>query len=369
MNQYRLLAALAATTCFASPAWAVTNTTVIITQNQEEVPESRISLFNTATGAQVKREDDNGEGALFRLDGGTYQVMVDNKPVETFAVTGTGSRTIRVRMPSDGPPHSLPPSRASIFGGTRTGPYIGLGAGAAFAQGSSPATIGGTGLEHETGYNIGGIVGYDFGKFRAEAEVDYKRFRSTQYRLAPPVVFGGPVTGGSVLSGPFFDSPKIELPRIDTPQIAVPPSESPIGFGDTSMVSFMLNGMLDFGDDDGLQGFVGGGAGVARVNHHLSINRSGPGIVDDTDTSFAWQAIAGIRAPINDRINVGIRFKYSRSARETIGPFEVSSTGSLIATIEIDLDDLDTPKSESDHFPVAPAPLPPEEGHPTDQVM
>ena len=27
----------------------------------------------------------------------------------------------------------------------------------------------------------------------------------------------------------------------------------------------MLNGMLDFGDDDGIQGFVGGGVGVARV--------------------------------------------------------------------------------------------------------
>ena len=27
----------------------------------------------------------------------------------------------------------------------------------------------------------------------------------------------------------------------------------------------MLNGLLDFGDDDGVQGFVGGGVGVARV--------------------------------------------------------------------------------------------------------
>ena len=27
----------------------------------------------------------------------------------------------------------------------------------------------------------------------------------------------------------------------------------------------MINGMLDFGDDDGISGFVGGGVGMARV--------------------------------------------------------------------------------------------------------
>ena len=35
--------------------------------------------------------------------------------------------------------------------------------------------------------------------------------------------------------------------------------------GSTSALSFMVNGLLDFGDDDGIQGFVGGGVGVARV--------------------------------------------------------------------------------------------------------
>src|SRR3546814_7892774 len=37
------------------------------------------------------------------------------------------------------------------------------------------------------------------------------------------------------------------------------------GFGGAaSALSFMLNGLLDFGPDDGLQGFVGGGVGVSR---------------------------------------------------------------------------------------------------------
>ena len=33
--------------------------------------------------------------------------------------------------------------------------------------------------------------------------------------------------------------------------------------GSTSALSFMLNGLLDFGEDDGIQGFIGGGVGVA----------------------------------------------------------------------------------------------------------
>ena len=35
--------------------------------------------------------------------------------------------------------------------------------------------------------------------------------------------------------------------------------------GEVNSLSFMLNGMVDFGDDDGIQGFVGGGVGVART--------------------------------------------------------------------------------------------------------
>src|SRR3546814_7564426 len=58
--------------------------------------------------------------------------------------------------------------------------------------------------------------------------------------------------------------------------------------GDSNALSFMVNGLLDFGDDDGLQGFVGGGAGVARVSVEPVF--AGP-FLDDSDTGFAWQEI------------------------------------------------------------------------------
>jgi len=72
----------------------------------------------------------------------------------------------------------------------------------------------------------------------------------------------------------------------------------------------MLNGMLDFGDDDGMSAFVGGGAGVARVKlSNYSINPAG-NFIDDSDTGFAYQAIAGVRAPLTDNIDVGLKYRF-----------------------------------------------------------
>ena len=77
--------------------------------------------------------------------------------------------------------------------------------------------------------------------------------------------------------------------------------------GDVNVLSFMLNGMLDFGDDDGLQGFVGGGVGVARTD--VTNVFAGPWL-NDSDTGFAWQAIAGVRAPISDNWDVGLKYRF-----------------------------------------------------------
>jgi OmpA-OmpF porin, OOP family len=67
--------------------------------------------------------------------------------------------------------------------------------------------------------------------------------------------------------------------------------------------------MLDFGDDDGLQGFVGGGVGVARVKGKYGLNRFG-NFVDDSDTVFAWQAIAGVRAPLTKNIDATLKYRF-----------------------------------------------------------
>ena len=143
-------------------------------------------------------------------------------------------------------------------------------------------------VDHDYGYDVGGNVGYDFGMFRIEAEVAYKSANIKNWR--------------STLRTGAFNSAGGAV-------FAVPGSYNYAG-GTTSALSFMVNGMLDFGDDDGIQGFVGGGVGVARVKaSKYALNTFGS-FLDDSDTVFAWQAIAGIRAPITDNIDATLKYRF-----------------------------------------------------------
>jgi OmpA-OmpF porin, OOP family len=141
-------------------------------------------------------------------------------------------------------------------------------------------------VDHKYGYDVDGIIGYDFGGFRVEAEVGYKQAQVDSYISTTSTSRGG---------GAF-------------------PAATPGTFngaaGRTSALSFMLNGLLDFGDDDAINGFVGGGVGVARVKHgNYSINPNG-NFLNDSDTGFAYQAIAGIRSPLTDNIDVGLKYRF-----------------------------------------------------------
>lgn len=140
-------------------------------------------------------------------------------------------------------------------------------------------------VDHKIGYDVDGIIGYDFGPFRLEAEVGYKQAQVDAYTSTTATRRGGALPNAT--PGTFSGAA-----------------------GSTSALSFMLNGMLDFGAEDELQGFVGGGAGVARVKHSkYSINPAG-NFLDDSDTGFAYQAIAGVRAPLTDNIDVGLKYRF-----------------------------------------------------------
>ena len=145
-----------------------------------------------------------------------------------------------------------------------------------------PVPIEGT-ANTDTGYDFGAVVGYDFGGFRLEAETSYREADLTSFASSVPAIPSG---AGAALSTSGLKQTR----------------------GDTNALSFMVNGMLDFGEDDGLQGFVGGGVGVARVDVHQ--NFAAPMWLDDSDTGFAWQALAGIRAPISDSWDVGLKYRF-----------------------------------------------------------
>jgi outer membrane protein OmpA-like peptidoglycan-associated protein/opacity protein-like surface antigen len=142
-------------------------------------------------------------------------------------------------------------------------------------------------IDSDTGYDFGGIVGYDFGGFRLEAEASYREADPDNLTVNTGTIPATNTTTGVARAGSYD-----------------------FVAGDTNALSFMMNGMLDFGEDDGLQGFIGGGVGVARVKSALSVNSVGPGFVNDSDTGFAWQALAGVRAPITDNWDVGVKYRF-----------------------------------------------------------
>ncbi len=167
--------------------------------------------------------------------------------------------------------------------------YVGVEGGAMLVEDidfTIGATTGAAQTDLTSGYDVDGTIGYDFGGFRAEAEVGYREADVTGWRssLTTPVRNGA----GTLVNLP---------------------SGSYSSGGSVSALSFMLNGMLDFGDDEGITGFVGGGVGVARVAQEIALNSNGP-TLDDSDTVFAWQAFAGIRAPLSSSIDVTLKYRF-----------------------------------------------------------
>ncbi|WP_232089637.1 OmpA family protein [Sphingomonas sp. HMP6] len=145
---------------------------------------------------------------------------------------------------------------------------------------------GGT-VDHNYGYDVDGVIGYDLGRFRLEAEVGYKAATMDSYR--------------TTVTTPVLNS-------LGRPAGVNPGTFDYVG-GRSSALSFMVNGLVDFGDDDGIQGFVGGGVGVARVKERAQLNTR-QNFLDDSDTVFAYQGLAGVRAPITKHIDASLKYRF-----------------------------------------------------------
>ncbi|MDB5702737.1 MAG: OmpA family protein [Sphingomonadales bacterium] len=162
--------------------------------------------------------------------------------------------------------------------------YIGVEGGATIVEKTDFRINGVSGAaqsKQAVGFDADGIMGYDFGAFRLEAEVGYKRAEHDRYTLVAPS------------AAPFPAPGSYENAR-----------------GRISALTFMVNGLLDFGSDDGLSGYVGGGAGVGRVKlANFGLTTTGA-FLDDSDTGFAYQAIAGVRYPITTNVDFGLKYKF-----------------------------------------------------------
>ncbi len=168
--------------------------------------------------------------------------------------------------------------------------YVGVDGGAMIVEDIKfdigTAAAAGT-VDHNYGYDVDGVIGYDLGRFRLEAEVGYKAATMDSYR--------------STVTTPVLNS-------AGRPAGVAPGTFDYVG-GRSSALSFMVNGLIDFGDDDGIQGFVGGGVGVARVKERAQLNTR-QNFLDDSDTVFAYQGLAGVRAPITKHIDASLKYRF-----------------------------------------------------------
>ena len=148
-------------------------------------------------------------------------------------------------------------------------------------------------VEHEKGYDVDGIIGYDFGPVRAEFEVGYKDANLDSVTLNGATA-GVPGGGGSGLPAGTYTTGNFQAAD-----------------GNTRVLSFMGNLLADFGNDDGFNGFVGGGAGIARVKQSdYQLAKFGSAFVDDSDSRFAWQVIAGVRKAITSNVDLGLKYRF-----------------------------------------------------------
>jgi OmpA-OmpF porin, OOP family len=185
-------------------------------------------------------------------------------------------------------------------------PYVGVEGGILIAQDlHSDATVtAGTvatryddafTINFKKGADLDALAGYDFGIFRLEGELGYKRFRTDDVTVS-----ASPLSG--LAPGDYDLSSK------------------------ASVLSLMGNALLDFSDDSGWSGYAGVGAGRAHVK-----------LAGDSDSAFAWQAIAGIRKAVSENVEVGLKYRYFNTGRlnfndnftDGVNPVGVSTRGKL----------------------------------------
>lgn len=174
------------------------------------------------------------------------------------------------------------------------GPYVGIEGGILFPKDTNvdadvnfvdplfPDTVNDNLIEvdYKRGYDIDAIAGYDFGAFRVEAELGYKRAKVDELQLDQDFIDDFEDATGEIITDTDFDLN-----------------------GRARVTSIMGNALADFGAG-GFRVYGGAGFGRARVK-----------LLGDKDSAWAYQLIAGVGVPISQNIEVGLKYRYFRTGK------------------------------------------------------
>jgi len=150
------------------------------------------------------------------------------------------------------------------------------------------------GLDYKKGSDIDLIAGYDFGAFRLEAELGRKRAKLDEFEINDGFI-------NALNTG--LNRPSVAPDPGAPGQPALVDSNFDLD-GKVKVRSIMANALLDFGDENGLSFYGGAGAGRARVK-----------LLGDSDSAWAFQAIAGVRYALSRNIDLGLKYRYFRTGK------------------------------------------------------
>jgi opacity protein-like surface antigen len=145
------------------------------------------------------------------------------------------------------------------------------------------------------GYDVGIVGGYDFGWLRLEGEVRHMKTALTHID-ADDGADAFLTSFNSTLNRPaFFPDPGYPgMRRLTTDDFDID--------GNIRVSSAMANALLDIKVGKGVYAYLGYGAGRSQVR-----------AMGDKDSAWSWQRIFGLRYKLNDRIELGTKFRMFNS--------------------------------------------------------
>ncbi|MGR8949504.1 MAG: outer membrane protein [Gammaproteobacteria bacterium] len=157
--------------------------------------------------------------------------------------------------------------------------------------------------EYETGFVVGGALGYDYGKIwslggvRSEVELSYREN------------------------------------DIDVHSVSALGGDQPSSTGDASSTALMFNAYNDFHNQTAVTPYLGAGIGYAWADMSDFGIAAIPNVLDDDDSGFAWQLGAGVNYAMNKVLTLSVDYRYLNTDIDVTSSPAAGSTGS-----EVDLD-------------------------------
>ncbi len=192
----------------------------------------------------------------------------------------------------------------------RGGWYVSGGGGMEFVADSVFKSTSETGVRRgdvtfEPGPRLSGALGREWGNFRVEGEISWRRFKLDSLRYNHFTVAGNPLPGAVI--------------------DAINPTVSADGTG--SMWILMANAWYDFDTGTNWTPYIGGGLGMLNIRFEVGgsltvpplpplttqpVNRTFGG--DDTDWVFAFQVGAGVGYRLSDSVVIQLGYRFMDSS-------------------------------------------------------